>query len=135
MRDRNDRGAALLEMAIALPFLVLVVLGVVDFGRALFAQIGLEQAAQEGAIYAAFNPDDYAKVQLRVAEASGFPSLSAADVTVGCPAGPSGGTVEVSVSHVHNLVTPIVSSWFGGSLNLSAQSVAQILTDDPCDQS
>ena len=41
-------GAAAVEMALVLPLLLLLVFGIVDFGRALNLQITLTQAAREG---------------------------------------------------------------------------------------
>jgi Flp pilus assembly protein TadG len=46
--DRS-RGAAAVEFAIVLPLLLLIVFGVVDFGRAYNAKVTLAQAAREGA--------------------------------------------------------------------------------------
>ena len=46
---RRERGAAAVELAIVLPLLVLVVMGLVDFGRLFFAQISLASASREGA--------------------------------------------------------------------------------------
>jgi len=45
---RGDRGAAALEFAIVLPVLVLVIFGLIDFGRLLTAQIGVTAASREG---------------------------------------------------------------------------------------
>lgn len=45
--DSNDSGAAAVELALVLPFLLLLVCGVVDFGRAYNAQITLSNAARE----------------------------------------------------------------------------------------
>ena len=45
---RRDRGAVAVEMAIILPLLLLVVGGIVDFGRLLFTQNIVTNAAREG---------------------------------------------------------------------------------------
>ena len=45
----SERGAAAVEMAIVLPLLLLVLGGMIDFGRALFAQNVATNAAREGA--------------------------------------------------------------------------------------
>ena len=48
-RPWGDRGAAAVELALILPVLLLLIGGVVDFGRAFFAQVVITNAAQEGA--------------------------------------------------------------------------------------
>ncbi|MFW5470911.1 TadE/TadG family type IV pilus assembly protein [Knoellia sp. CPCC 206435] len=48
-RSRRERGAAAVEMAIVLPLLLLIMGGVVEFGRALFIQNMATNAAREGA--------------------------------------------------------------------------------------
>lgn len=45
---RLDRGAAAVEMALVLPLLLLLVFGIIDFGRIFTAEIQLSQAAREG---------------------------------------------------------------------------------------
>jgi len=53
---RNVQGAALLEFAIALPVLVLFVVGIYDFSGAFNQKLKMEQAAQGGAIIAGTQP-------------------------------------------------------------------------------
>ena len=48
LRRDDDRGAAAVEFAIVLPVLLLLVVGIIDFGRAFNMQIALTQAAREG---------------------------------------------------------------------------------------
>ena len=50
---RSDSGAALVEMALVMPLLLLMVLGVGDFGRVLYRAITLSHAARAGAAYGA----------------------------------------------------------------------------------
>ncbi|SDY90895.1 TadE-like protein [Micromonospora pattaloongensis] len=45
----HDRGAAAVEMALVMPLLLLLLFGIIDFGRMLHAQITLTEAAREGA--------------------------------------------------------------------------------------
>lgn len=46
--QRTDRGAAAVEFALVLPLLLLLVFGIIDFGRAYASQIALTQGAREG---------------------------------------------------------------------------------------
>jgi Flp pilus assembly protein TadG len=49
MRHHNERGSALLEMALTLPLLLLICVGIFEFGRAYQTQQVLTNAAREGA--------------------------------------------------------------------------------------
>jgi hypothetical protein len=53
---KDERGAALLEFAIALPLLVVFVVGIYDFSGAFNQKQKIEQAAQEGVIVAGAQP-------------------------------------------------------------------------------
>lgn len=55
-KGHHDRGAAAVEMALVLPLLLFLVMGIIDFGRAYSAQIQLSSAAREGVRLAALNP-------------------------------------------------------------------------------
>jgi len=55
-RGHHDRGAAAVEMALVLPLLLFLLMGMIDFGRAYSAQIQLAQAAREGVRLASLNP-------------------------------------------------------------------------------
>lgn len=48
---RGYRGAAAVEFSIVLSILLLLLLGVADFGRVLYAKIVVEGAAEAGALY------------------------------------------------------------------------------------
>ncbi len=45
----TDRGAVMVELALILPILVMLLIGIIDFGRAFNAQVSIQGAAREGA--------------------------------------------------------------------------------------
>ena len=59
---RNERGAALLEMALTMPLMLLVCIGIVEFGRAYQTWQVLTNAAREGARIAVL--PDYTDAQV-----------------------------------------------------------------------
>jgi Flp pilus assembly protein TadG len=89
---RRDAGASAVEMAFVLPLLTFLVLGVVDFGRILNAEIQLSQGAREGVRMAALAGSNAAynkpAIRLRVIQAapspgfSGSPTVADADITL-----------------------------------------------------
>src|SRR5258708_21234350 len=88
-----DRGAAAVEFGIMLPLLLLLIFGIIDFGRALNAQITITQAAREGARLTALNqPNVVSRTQ---AAATGLSGVGV-NVAASCPAG-SGPTANPHV--------------------------------------
>ena len=124
----RDRGAAAVEFAIMLPLLLLLLFGIIDFGRALNAQVTITQAAREGARLDALNqPNVVGRTQ---AAATGLSGVGVNIVSV-CPPG-SGPTAnaDVRVTYNFNFITPIgaIAALFGKSgpsspLTLTAEGV------------
>jgi Flp pilus assembly protein TadG len=126
-RSARDRGAAAVEFALVFPLLLLIVFGIIDFGRLLNAQITLTQAAREGARLAAVGqPNVVSRTQ---ATATGLSPVTVTVTSCAVGAGPNANAV-VSVSYPFSFVTPIgaIAAMFGGGgpgsgLTLTAQGV------------
>lgn len=107
-RLRSERGAELVEFALVFPLLLLVTLGIVDFGLMFQRYEVLTNAAREGARVSVLPGYGSADVIARVNQYLQATSLSSATVntSVGAvqtiPAGPSCiRVVPVTVSYTH----------------------------------
>jgi len=78
-RIRSERGAALLEAAITIPMLLLVSVGIFEFGRAYQTWQILTNAAREGARIAVLPDPTPGVVETRVREYMTAGQLSGAD--------------------------------------------------------
>jgi Flp pilus assembly protein TadG len=117
----HDRGAAAVEFALVLPVLLLVLCGIIDFGRALHAQVVLTQAAREGARLAALGEPDASTRTLDAAR-----TLSAVEVDVtSCPANLAAADAVVTVTHHFTFVTPIGGDI--GPITLTGRGVMRCL--------
>ena len=114
-RRRPDSGEALVEMALVLPILLVLSLGMLDFGRAFHAKSILDQAAREGARVAVVTvPLNAGPAQTTVANV-----LTAAGMTGGPAATVSAvdgnHMVTVTVTYNFQFVTPGVFSLIGAN--------------------
>jgi Flp pilus assembly protein TadG len=136
-RRRGQRGQSLVEMALMLPVFLMLMLGLLDFGRVLYAQHTFHQAAREAARTALADADEtaakYAAIRAAAVRAAPGTGLAASDVTgLGCSdcfypdESGSGGRVYVQVSKEVHLLTPIVSQLLGGSFTVEARTMSFI---------
>ena len=58
-KKREKKGQALIEFALILPLLLLVIVGIFEFGRVVFVYANLFNAAREGVRYGLTSPQDY----------------------------------------------------------------------------
>ena len=65
-RMRNEKGAALIEAAVTVPIILLISVGIFEFGRAYQTQQVLVNAAREGARLAVIEGSTDAQVRERV---------------------------------------------------------------------
>jgi Flp pilus assembly protein TadG len=144
--SRAERGAALVEFAMALPLLLVVIAGIVDFGFAFQRYEVLTNAAREGARLASLPGYDATSVDSRVrayvqaglglnpgALAAAMPvgsvTLTNPDITVPLAAGGSKtiSTALVTVTYRHPwfLLGPmlgLINQNWGGTITLTASS-------------
>ena len=111
---RLDGGAAAVEMALVLPLLLLVLFGIIDFGRGFNAQMQVTQAAREAVRVKALGQND-AAARARVTAATGGLGTPAPTTTFGtvagtmanCVTGDNTNNVSARVSYSFKFVTPL----------------------------
>jgi Flp pilus assembly protein TadG len=122
----TERGAALVEFAIVLPLLILLVFGIIDFGRVSTMQINLNEAVQEGSIYGATHPADHTTIKKRVAQNMTNPPIGVDDVFVICSLSKRKLTVSAVIDV--DYWTPVIP----GSITLSSDVTADVLVSADC---
>ena len=151
----SARGQALVEFALVAPVMLVIMLLAVDFGRLFFTYVAVNNAAREGAFYAATHASDWdynqttfesnvARAAANEANVQGQGGEGALSVTAPTCFEPTSGTtmacntaanfaagsgnrVSVSASRPFTFLTPLIGDVVGGQLTLSASATAPVL--------
>lgn len=130
---KKNFGQGLVEFALVLPLLLLLVLGVLDFGRAFYLGVALENSAREGAYYMVYNSSDgrlnnfaLAKQAVLIEAQNSGITILPEDIEISCTVSgtvnnlcPHGSMVIVDVNHEMDLV---VLPLFASPLNLHGEA-------------
>jgi len=129
LKTRLERGQSLVEVALAMPLLILIVMGILDLGRAYYAYVTLSDAAAEGAAYGAIHPSNTTQIVERVADTSNpLVVIQPEMVSVDAPDTDPGNPITVTVQYEHQILTPIMSSFVpDGKIMMRAEVVQAII--------
>jgi Flp pilus assembly protein TadG len=141
---KSESGVALVEFALVLPFLAVILFGIVDMGRAYRFENRLRNAAREGAQLAQANPEKLTaacstrpsdNIDYKVRnEDTGITSLNptitvlrttsggTTTTVTGCPPADSfavGDKITVRVQAPFQILTPLISNLVGSPLTLT----------------
>ena len=115
MRRRREAGQSLVETALVLPVLLIILMGIFDFGRAIFAYNAVSNSAREAVRVAIVNQNTTAVEDEAKRSAIGldpteidvtFDIPDCATVLVGC-------TAQVTVDNEWAAITPIIGNLIG----------------------
>lgn len=123
-RRNPESGVALIESAFVLPLLLVLTMGMLDFGRAFHTKSVLDQAAREGARIAVVTSPDADLVTEKVNEVLASSGVTASSVTI---TGPVNNMVTVTVTTTFTFITPgvfaLVNGDYGNTIPMSGQTV------------
>lgn len=146
--DSTEKGQSLVEFAMSLVFLLTLLAGVADFGRAFFAYIIVRDAVQEGAVYGAIaDKSDLnqfkTKVENRVKTAFVDPAapgdipvdiqtLAVNTSIVGSPCAGAGNAVRVTVDYTIPITTPFLGTIIGSQTLPMSTSIEDTILSPLC---
>ena len=110
-----------MEFAFIVPLLIVLVLGIAEFGRAFQVQGTLSAAAREGVRAMALQNDPTAaRSMVRSVASSLNPGITDSQITISPASCPATYTSGASVSLTISYRLPLITNFFGAGLNLHA---------------
>lgn len=139
--ENGELGQALVESAIVFVVLILILMALVDFGRAFFTYLALQNAAAEGATYGMFHPTwqepgdnvnpDNIEYRVRHESENGLVDWSTITVTVESLFPTPGNQITVTVAYDFDLITPVSQAIArNDEITLQASAIQTIIRDD-----
>lgn len=131
LSHRATGGTSLVELTLALPALLLILLGTIDMGRMFFDYIELRSAVVDGAAYAARNPTDITGIKNETTGAGVPPQTVVSDPSFSGDCSTRGGNGKVTVAATSTF-TPATFEFFTmfdlGPVSLHATSTMRCMT-------
>jgi Flp pilus assembly protein TadG len=119
---RDERGSALVEMALVMPILLLLLCGMVECGRIFHSYIVIQQAARDAVRYASVGTSD-AEVGAIIRDS--MPSLDLSKISHSIQPRDTerkaGDSVSVEVNYSHELMLPFLDGIIPNPLPLQAK--------------
>ena len=123
-RSRGERGASVVEFALVVPLLLVLVLGIVEFGHAFQVQGSLSAAAREGARVMALQSNPAAaRAAVRDAAPTLDPAVTNEQITVTPAACPLTSTTTATVRVTVDYPMPFLTGFFGADIDLTGTGV------------
>jgi Flp pilus assembly protein TadG len=119
---RGERGASAVEFGLMLPILLILVLGIMEFGHAFQVQGTLSAAAREGARAMALRNDTaQAKDAVRQAASALDPDITDAQISISavCPTSATTQNVRLTITYP----MPMLTHFFGASITMTGTGV------------
>jgi Flp pilus assembly protein TadG len=114
----------MVELAIVLPILLLVIMGIIDFGRIYHGHLAVTTAAREGARQAAIGASDADITATAMAAAAPLPAGSLSVQISPTPASRYPGTpITVEVRYRLPVLTPILQGMLDSPFTVMGQAV------------
>lgn len=110
---RSEKGQAAVEFALVLPILLMLIFGIIDFGRVLYTKSALTSLSQEAARHASiyYGSENDATLKNYVTNNAGTLDSSAitGNVITFDPSRNSGSDVEIILTYKMYYITPLVN--------------------------
>jgi Flp pilus assembly protein TadG len=132
---KDESGQGLVELAISIVVLLILLAGIVEISRGILTKTAMQDAAEEGVLYASFAPQSCTEIQNRILDnLSKVKGVSASSITITygatnktCAAGTvvAGDLIKIKIGTSYGVSTPFIGGFIGNliSVNVEAKGI------------
>ncbi|WP_066258703.1 TadE/TadG family type IV pilus assembly protein [Neobacillus drentensis] len=104
---KSEKGQSLVEFALILPLFLMLLFGIVDFGRAFHAYLTIDHAGREAARAASIGKDN-AAVKLVAKKQGSSIGLNEDRVDISTASRTPGTDITITINYQFNFITPVL---------------------------
>lgn len=133
----SSAGQSLVELALMFTFLMILLAGVLDFGRMYYVYLALQSSAQEGAVFVCSSPTcvdstdcpdpNNMEYRLRHESEVGLIDWSAVGIGVSPNSPGNGDVAKVDVTYDFFMAAPFVSAMAPDGLTLTGSATCRVI--------
>ncbi len=121
---KSEKGQSLVEFALVLPLLLMLLFGIVDFGRAFHAYLTIDHAGREAARAASIGKDN-ATVKAIGANQGSSIGLKEDWVVPSTSSRTTGTEIKITITYPFNFITPVLGPLVK-TINLKDETVMRV---------
>ncbi len=127
---KAGQGQALVEMALVLPILIMLIFGIVEFGRILNTHLVVTELSREGARKGAIGETD-SNIVTTIQNNATASDLNVSDLTitidpVSAGKRARGTSVKVEVTYQVDLIAPVIGTLIGDPYPVTSQTTMRV---------
>ncbi|MDD3364949.1 MAG: TadE/TadG family type IV pilus assembly protein [Syntrophomonas sp.] len=124
---KSQQGQALVELAMVLPILLMLLLGIMEFGRIFGAYMVISNLSREGARYGVVGHDDSQIQNLIISQRAWLDeSKFTISISPAYAQRDKGDSLGVTIDYPIDLLMPIIADILPNPVNLSAQCFMRV---------
>lgn len=125
--NKNEKGQSMVEMALVLPILLLILMGIFDMGRIMYTYMHLQLATQESVRLGGLGRDDaaittFAREYIHV----GDPSDLKVNISPNDSTRDSGDYMSVTLEYPVDYITPLISKVLPSPIMVKTDSTIRV---------
>jgi hypothetical protein len=127
LKLKEEKGQSMVEFAMILPVLLLIIIGIIEFGFMFSGYLALSNASREAVRTVSLGETDTVAIQ-RAKDVAIIlnPSKMIVSINPSAAIRDRGDSVRVTIVYEYDFLTPFMESLFGGNLQLEAEATMRV---------
>lgn len=124
---KKEKGQSMVEFALVIPVLLLIVIGIIEFGFMFSNYLTLTNASREATRYISLGGDDVGAIlRANNVAVNTDPNRMIINISPTSSNRSRGDSVTVEINYAHDFLTPFMDALLGSNFNLKVKATMRV---------